>query len=106
MTQMPTGIHAYSKRLEAVAMRDNAAWGNVWKPEWRYEVCFAKQYGIGPNGSSAHPFSGIGDGGARQNHDRMKAWLDNAGVEVYHIFPAGVGFPNEQDQLLCFLAWR
>jgi hypothetical protein len=106
MTQMPTGIFARSKRVEAVAMRDNAIWGNPWKPEWRYEVCFAKQLGIGRNGVAENPFANIGDGVARANTKRMEEWCANAGIDVYHIFPSGVGFPNEQDQLLCYLAWR
>ena len=46
---MPTGIHTRSPRCQAVVVRDNAAWGDH-KPEWRYEVCFAKQLGIGRNG--------------------------------------------------------
>lgn len=103
---MPTGIHTRSPRCQAVVVRDNAAWGNQYKPEWRYEVCFAKQLGIGRNGVAEHPFSSVGGGERERNHARMVEWCERTGVEVYTIFPSGVGFSNEHDQMLCYLTWR
>jgi hypothetical protein len=100
---MITGIFTYSDRLQAVVMRDNLTLTR--RPEARFEVCFAKINGVGRNGVAEYPFSG-GNKTSRANRQIMTEWCDRAGIEVYDINPAGVAFPNEQDQLLCYLAWK
>jgi hypothetical protein len=103
---IPTGIFTYADGIQAVVMRDNFESDYRCPPEWRFEVCFAKVRGIGRNGSPEYPFGNAHNEARMENRTRMVKWCDDMGIEVYHIFPSGVGFPTEQDQILCYLAWK